>query len=187
MLFKTQMFKANLVQQQPQPQPQATSQSPSQKEETKSQDHSKPVNKRVKILEALSKQELKKQSGNKAKLVENTATTNGSENGDNVQVGPEDFEYVHVLGRGSFGEVFLVKYKKTGKYYAMKILDKRKVLTQNMVKYARTERNVLCFTKHPFIVGCEFAFQTANKLFMIMDYCPGGDLGRVVQKEKEDS
>ena len=78
-----------------------------------------------------------------------------------------------MLGKGSFGEVYLVKYKKTGKLYAMKVLTKRTVLSQNLIKYARTERNVLCFTKHPFIVGLDFAFQTSEKLFMIMEFCPG--------------
>ena len=90
-----------------------------------------------------------------------------------LEVGPEDFEPLHVLGKGSFGEVYLVKYKDTGKEYAMKVLNKRRVMAQNLVKYARTERDVLCYTKHKFIVGLDFAFQTATKLFMIMEYCPG--------------
>ena len=40
-----------------------------------------------------------------------------------------------------------------------------------------TERNVLSLTNHPFIVKMNAAFQTADKLFLILDYCPGGDLG----------
>ena len=99
-------------------------------------------------------------------------------------VGPEEFEPLSLLGKGSFGEVYLVKHKPTGNLYAMKVLNKRKVMAQNLIKYARTERNVLCITKHPFIVGLNFAFQNSEKLFMIMEYCPGGDLGRLVQKER---
>jgi serine/threonine protein kinase len=53
------------------------------------------------------------------------------------------------------------------------------------VRYATTERNVLVsFTRHPFIVGLNYAFQTATKLFLILDYCPGGDMGSVIQREK---
>jgi serine/threonine protein kinase len=52
------------------------------------------------------------------------------------------------------------------------------------VKYAITERNVLSYTKHPFIVGLNFAFQTRDKLFLILDYCPGGDLGKLLSNEK---
>lgn len=47
------------------------------------------------------------------------------------------------------------------------------------MNYARTERNVLSIMNHPFIVSLNFAFQTAEKLFLILDYCPGGDLGNI--------
>jgi serine/threonine protein kinase len=45
-----------------------------------------------------------------------------------------------MLGKGSFGEVFLVKKKKdpTGKLYAMKVLSKDKVMTKNLKRYALT-------------------------------------------------
>ena len=55
---------------------------------------------------------------------------------------------------------------------------------QNLVRYAVTERNVLSYTKHPFIVGLNYAFQTREKLFLILDYCPGGDLGKMLIREK---
>lgn len=47
------------------------------------------------------------------------------------------------------------------------------------MKYAQTERSVLTQMRdHPFIVTLHFAFQTSEKLFLILDYCPGGDMGR---------
>ena len=46
----------------------------------------------------------------------------------------------------------------TGKQYAMKILNKKQILGNNLVKYAKTERDVLSYTKHPFIVGFKHAF-----------------------------
>jgi serine/threonine protein kinase len=66
----------------------------------------------------------------------------------------------------------------------MKVLRKDTLMGQNLVKYARTERNVLSYTRHKFIVGLNYAFQTKDKLFLILDYCPGGDLGHVLAKEK---
>lgn len=40
----------------------------------------------------------------------------------------------------------------------MKVLDKEKFLSKNLIKYAKTERNVLKVMKHPFIVNLNFAF-----------------------------
>jgi serine/threonine protein kinase len=89
-----------------------------------------------------------------------------------------------ILGKGSFGEVYLVQKQTSKEFFAMKVLQKDKLMGQNLVKYARTERNVLSYTNHPFIVGLNFAFQTKEKLFLILDYCPGGDLGSVLSKDK---
>lgn len=93
--------------------------------------------------------------------------------------GLDQFEIIDKLGKGSFGSVFLVRRKddpnKTN--YAMKVLEKDKVLAQNLIRYAKTERNVLCLAKHQFIVGLEYAFQSFSRLYLIMEYCPGGDMG----------
>lgn len=48
-----------------------------------------------------------------------------------------------------------------------------------------TERNVLSFTNHPFIVKLNFAFQTIDRLFLILDYCPGGDLSEHICRERK--
>jgi serine/threonine protein kinase len=56
---------------------------------------------------------------------------------------------------------------------------------QNLVRYAKTERDVLSYTKHNFIVNLNYAFQTKTKLFLILDFCAGGDLGKVLQKERK--
>jgi protein-serine/threonine kinase len=42
----------------------------------------------------------------------------------------------------------------------MKVLSKEKIMGDNLIKYAQTERNVLSIAKHPFIVNLNFAFQT---------------------------
>ena len=66
----------------------------------------------------------------------------------------------------------------------MKILEKDKVLSQNLVRYARTERNVLSLASHQFIVGLNFAFQSASRLYLIMDYAPGGDMGMALANHR---
>lgn len=86
---------------------------------------------------------------------------------ENEQVGPINFVPIMKLGQGSFGQVFLVEkinvkpdgtQAPTGKHYAMKILNKKQIMGNNLVKYAKTERDVMSYTKHPFIVGFKYAF-----------------------------
>ena len=89
------------------------------------------------------------------------------------KIGLDSFNIIHILGKGSFGEVYLVKYKPIDKPYAMKVLNKKRFISQNLLKYATADRNVLCYTKNPFIVGLDSAFQTVDKLSLTLEYCPG--------------
>lgn len=98
-------------------------------------------------------------------------------------LGPHSFSVIKLLGTGSFGEVFLVEWKDTGKLYAMKVLRKEKIVDKNLTRYAITERNIMSVTNNPFIVQLFYAFQTADKLFLVMEYCPGGDLSQYLQIE----
>jgi serine/threonine protein kinase len=95
-----------------------------------------------------------------------------------------DFEAIQMLGRGSFGEVFLVRMRSDGKKYAMKVLRKDKIFGGNLVKYALVERNVLSVIKHPFIVSLSFAFQSPQKLYLVLDYCAGGNLTSYILRQR---
>lgn len=76
------------------------------------------------------------------------------------KINPTHFEPMQLLGTGSFGEVYLVRKRSSGVYYAMKVQSKHKIISNNLVKYAQTERNVLSYIEHPFIVNLNYAFQT---------------------------
>jgi serine/threonine protein kinase len=88
----------------------------------------------------------------------NNSNSNKNSHADDEKIGPNNFIPIKMLGSGSFGEVYLVKEKKTSKLYAMKVLSKQKIMGQNLVRYAKTERDVLSYTKHPFIVNLNYAF-----------------------------
>lgn len=54
-------------------------------------------------------------------------------------------------------------------------------MRQNILRYAMTERKILSTINHPFVVKLRWAFQTHEKLYLVMDYCPGGDLLRLIK------
>ena len=73
--------------------------------------------------------------------------------------------------------MFLVRDKSNGTLYAMKVLRKDYIIKKNQVEHTKTERSVLGrAVHHPYIVGLNMAFQTSDKLFLVLDYCPGGEL-----------
>ena len=104
-----------------------------------------------------------------------------SDSNKNEKIGPSNFICLALLGQGSFGEVYLVKKKDSDNFYAMKVLDKCRIAKQNIFRYVLTERNVLSVMHNPFIVKLNYAFQTSEKLFLLLDYCPGGDLSKQLQ------
>lgn len=76
----------------------------------------------------------------------------------------------------SAGKVFLVREINTGHMFALKVLKKDNIIKRNQVEHTKTERSVLGYVKHPFIVGMNMAFQSRNKLYFVLDYCAGGEL-----------
>ena len=96
----------------------------------------------------------------------------------------DSFDTLKLLGRGGFAKVVMVRHKATRRVYAMKILRKRVVADRKQKEHTRTERSVLGFVKHPFIVGLNFAFQTRDSLYLVLDYCAGGELFFHLQKRR---
>ena len=93
-----------------------------------------------------------------------------------------DFTTLKVIGKGSYGTVLLVQKNDDQKIYAMKILKKKAMIKRNQVNHIKTERKIMELIDHPFIVKLKYAFQTPQKLYMIMDYCPGGELFFHIQR-----
>ena len=91
------------------------------------------------------------------------------------------FEILELIGGGSFGKVFKVKLKGTENIYAMKVLNKGYLIKKKLLRYAITECNVLKRSNCPFILKLHYSFQTPENLYMILDYCPIGDLSYQIQ------
>jgi len=95
---------------------------------------------------------------------------------ESKEVGPDDFDFLKVLGRGAFGKVMQVKHTRTGNIYAMKILKKKQIVSSNQIEHTKAERKILQALQHPFLMKLRFAFQTDSKLYFVIDYYRGGEL-----------
>ncbi|CEG42897.1 agc protein kinase [Plasmopara halstedii] len=92
-------------------------------------------------------------------------------------VSMQDFEILKMLGKGSFGRVYMARERgKDGNIYAMKVLRKSELVKRNQVGHTVMERKIMSSIDHPFIVGLKYSFQTATKLVMVSDYCCGGEI-----------
>ncbi|EWC47241.1 hypothetical protein DRE_03360 [Drechslerella stenobrocha 248] len=100
--------------------------------------------------------------------------------------GPNDFQILRLIGRGTFGQVYQVRKKDTNRIYAMKVLSKKVIVQKKEVAHTIGERNILvrtATTDSPFIVGLKFSFQTPTDLFLVTDYMSGGELFWHLQQE----
>lgn len=97
-----------------------------------------------------------------------------------------DFKKIKLLGQGGFGKVFLVekKSKRTKKCFAMKVLQKEFILENDQFEHVMAERQILADVKSPFVVDMQYAFQTEDKLFLIMEFVGGGELITYIRQQQ---
>ncbi|KAI8800384.1 camp-dependent protein kinase [Cladochytrium replicatum] len=108
--------------------------------------------------------------------------TNGARFGYNLS----DFELVKTLGTGTFGRVYLTRFRGKGapdpasgmeqQYFAMKVLKKVEVVRLKQVEHINSEKQILGCIRFPFIVNMICTFQDEKNLYIVMEYVPGGEL-----------
>ncbi|KHC41691.1 cAMP-dependent protein kinase type 3 [Candida albicans P76067] len=95
-----------------------------------------------------------------------------------------DFQILRTLGTGSFGRVHLTRSIHNGRFYAMKVLKKQRVVQMKQIEHTNDERRMLKLAQHPFIIRMWGTFQDCHNLFMIMDYIEGGELFSLLRKSQ---
>uniref|UniRef100_A0A8C1EX63 Rho-associated protein kinase n=1 Tax=Cyprinus carpio carpio TaxID=630221 RepID=A0A8C1EX63_CYPCA len=93
-----------------------------------------------------------------------------------LQVKLDDFDRVKLIGRGAFGAVQLVRHKVSQQVYAMKQLSKFEMVKRSDSAFFWEERDIMAFSKSPWIVQLCCAFQDEKYLYLVMEFMPGGDL-----------
>ncbi|XP_065185197.1 cAMP-dependent protein kinase catalytic subunit alpha-like [Sycon ciliatum] len=88
----------------------------------------------------------------------------------------DDFDRLKTLGTGSFGRVMLVQHKKNKQYFAMKILEKQKVVKLKQVDHTNNEKRILQSIEFPFFVNLAYTFKDNSYLYMVLGYVSGGEM-----------
>mmetsp|Transcript_41842 Transcript_41842/g.64005 ORF Transcript_41842/g.64005 Transcript_41842/m.64005 type:complete len:457 (-) Transcript_41842:45-1415(-) len=117
----------------------------------------------------------------------NRSDTLFMKNKNEKKVDLKDFHIKSVIGRGSFGKVFLVQKVQDGRVFAMKSLRKDVILDYDQIESTLLEKEILLKADHPFLVGMEYVFQTEQKIFFVMKFVRGGELFMHLRKARQFS
>ena len=89
----------------------------------------------------------------------------------------DSLEFMAVLGEGAFGQVTLVKHRPTGKLYALKQMQKARIVKMKQQRNVLNEKSILMRVReHPYILNLVKTFNTADSLYLVLEFLQGGDL-----------
>ena len=96
----------------------------------------------------------------------------------------QDFDYITVVGSGSFADVWKARHVATETLYAIKVFSKERMVCLETVNAVLREKNIMSLpqvAEHPFIITLHYAFQSENRLHIVMDWAPGGDMLALIE------
>lgn len=96
--------------------------------------------------------------------------------------GLSDVKKHRVLGVGGFGKVWLVESKTNGSPFALKEINKRRLLDAKQERSVMREKELLGLLHHPFILDLVAAFQDTNNLYLVLPLIQGGELFNKVKQ-----
>jgi serine/threonine protein kinase len=108
----------------------------------------------------------------------------GSRNPKKTDIALKDFKFTMLLGRGTFGKVYLAELAKMNKTYAIKAIRKDVLIEYNQVQNTKLEKDILFGCDHPFLVGMDYLFQSDTRLYFVMPFIKGGELYKIFKSRK---
>ncbi|XP_040993675.1 serine/threonine-protein kinase D6PKL1-like [Juglans microcarpa x Juglans regia] len=102
-------------------------------------------------------------------------------------LGLRHFKLLRKLGCGDIGTVYLAELTGTNCLFALKVMDNEFLVSRKKMPRAQTEREILQMLDHPFLPTLYAHFATDKLSCLVMEYCPGGDLHVLRQKQPSRS
>ena len=99
------------------------------------------------------------------------------------EIAIEQLERGRTVGLGSYGKVMLVRHAQSGVPYALKCLNRRLVVANGQQRAVARERAVMTGVSHPFCARLVRTFKDAHAVYLLLEWCPGGELLRHLPRE----
>ncbi|GMH60202.1 hypothetical protein TrRE_jg3770 [Triparma retinervis] len=98
----------------------------------------------------------------------------------------KDLKEVAFLGTGTFGRVTLVQDKKSGDVLALKAMSKAQIVAHRQQENVMNEKNIMVMCNSPFILKLFATYKDSQKVFLLLEYCNGGELFTVLHTHESD-
>ncbi|CAD8167937.1 unnamed protein product [Paramecium pentaurelia] len=100
------------------------------------------------------------------------------------RVGLKDFTLVKCIGVGGFSRVYMVRKKDNGKFYALKLIDKKFIFENSKEIIVQNERDIMTKMNNQFVTPLHYSFETKYYIAFVLEYCAGGELFYHLRKLK---
>jgi serum/glucocorticoid-regulated kinase 2 len=90
-----------------------------------------------------------------------------------------DFKMMMVLGRGTFGKVYLAELNLNKQVYAIKSIRKDVLIDTDQVENTKLEKDIMFTCDHPFLITMDYLFQSSLRLYFVMPFVNGGELYKI--------